>query len=244
MREDAIAEAERTGLRRLDREAGPFLLATWRRPSPGHPRLSVYVEGDGYAWATRSRPSADPTPRAPVALGMAARETRGSVLYVARPCQFVTSPACSPDVWTRNRFSTTVVQAVAEAIEAERRAVGAVEVHLTGYSGGGIVAALVAARLDSVAGLVTVAAPLDVDAWTRHHGVSPVDGDRPMAAAARLRDVAQLHLVGGEDRIVPAEMVSSYLSAVRPTCAEMRIIPQFDHHCCWERLPPPSASCP
>src|SRR5687768_5965899 len=47
--------------------ADPFLLTAWERVrEPGGP-ATVYIEGDGYAWASRRRPSLDPTPANPVA---------------------------------------------------------------------------------------------------------------------------------------------------------------------------------
>jgi hypothetical protein len=49
-----------------------------------------------------------------------------------------------------------------------------------------------------------------------------------------LQKIDQIHLVGGQDPIVSKEVVASYLdrfsSNPRP---QMRVIPDFDHDCCW-----------
>ena len=50
------------------------------------------------------------------------------------------------------------------------------EVTFVGYSGGGVLAVLIAERLDNVAGVITVGANLDTDAWTEHHGYLPLTG--------------------------------------------------------------------
>ena len=50
--------------------------------------VHVYIEGDGYAWATTTDPSDDPTPINPLALRLAAVDDAPNVLYLARPCQF------------------------------------------------------------------------------------------------------------------------------------------------------------
>ena len=55
----------------------PFRLATWHGPMRG-PVLTVYLEGDGFAWATPSRPSFNPTPGDPVGLKLALAHDDGS----------------------------------------------------------------------------------------------------------------------------------------------------------------------
>ena len=83
--------------------AGRFDLLAYRRLAPGDgDRLVVYIEGDGLAWINRGQISEDPTPTDPVALRLAARDDAASVLYLARPCQFVTGSEarnCAPRYW-------------------------------------------------------------------------------------------------------------------------------------------------
>jgi fermentation-respiration switch protein FrsA (DUF1100 family) len=122
---------------------------------------------------------------------------------------------------------------------------GARSLRLVGYSGGGVVAALVAARHAGAASLITVAAPLDVEHWIAGHGVSPLTGSLdPLAQAAALRHVPQLHLAGADDKVVPPDVLTSWLQKTSGTCARLRIVPDFDHQCCWRQLPPAELAVP
>lgn len=237
-RVEAEAAAHQAGLVRSDVEAPPFRLAVWRRPVPGAATLHVYLEGDGHAWINRSMQSGDPTPRTPVALRLAAAERRGAVLYVARPCQFVMNAACAPRYWGAARFAPEVVDAVAALVRREMEALGTARVRLVGYSGGGVLAALVAVRLDGVSGLFTVASPLDLAGWAAHHRVSPLSQSlTPMDDLDRLRSIPQIHFSGGNDDVVPPAIGASFLRRLGGGCARQRVIDDFDHQCCWATRP-------
>ncbi|EPS9199604.1 alpha/beta hydrolase, partial [Pseudomonas aeruginosa] len=68
------------------------------------PRLRVYLEGDGHAWATATQPSLDPSPRNLLVARLALDDPAPSA-YLARPCQFVMTATCAPSLWTDRRFS-------------------------------------------------------------------------------------------------------------------------------------------
>ena len=200
-----------------------------------HDVLVVFIEGDGNAWTTRRTPSADPTPRDPLALKLALSHPENArMAYVARPCQFEADgwPGCRPWRWTHGRYSSSNVAALSAAIDDVRR--DHEEVILVGYSGGGVMAALLAAMRDDVRGFITIAANLDTAQWTRHHGVSALSDSINPAEQADLAAVPQVHLVGGEDSIVPEDILASYLHKLG-TAAEGRrvLLPDYDHACCW-----------
>lgn len=138
-------------------------------------------------------------------------------------------------MWTHARFSETVVASVDEAIDQELRERGGERVVLLGYSGGGVVAALVAARRRDVALLVTVGSPLDHTYWTREAGVAPLRGSlRPVDFARALRAIPQVHFVGGRDARVPRGAVDAYVVALgAPEGLRVESVDGFDHHCCW-----------
>jgi pimeloyl-ACP methyl ester carboxylesterase len=126
--------------------------------------LTVFIEGDGLAWLSRSQVSDDPTPRNPVGLALALRHSQGLAAYLARPCQYVEttdSSNCLPTYWSGGRFAPEVIEASSQAVSVLMQRVGADKLVLVGYSGGGAVAALVAARRIDVVELVTVAGNLD-----------------------------------------------------------------------------------
>jgi len=214
-------------------------LVAYRRSRGEAEVLAVYLEGDGVAWATRSRPSADPTPRDALGWRLARADPAPQVAYLARPCQFLPPERlahCDPRLWTSARFAPEVVAATSRAIDRLRERAGSRRVRLVGFSGGGVLAALVAAGRADVAELVTVAAPLDPGRWTAHHGVSPLRQSLdPLEAAERLAAIPQRHFSGSRDRVVPTRLQDEFVRRVRARGGEVRRIEMagFDHDCCW-----------
>lgn len=206
----------------------------WDKSSPVH----VYLEGDGVPWVTPTRIAKDPTPRIPLALRLMSRDP-GPTLFIGRPCYhgLAASPGCSPWLWTHGRYSEAVVRSMAAAL---RRALGPDtdrEVTLIGYSGGGVLAMLIAARLEQVATVVTIAANLDTATWTDHHGYSRLLGSLNPATQPPLpARIRQIHLAGERDSRVPAHLSDQALA--RQPNAQLLVIPNFDHRCCWERAWP------
>jgi len=239
-RRDAVAEmTTKAGWSQGILDAGSFeLYAAWQ-PGRTAEILTVYLEGDGFAYLDASHPSQDPTPIDPLALHLALADARSeAVAYLGRPCQYV-MPAhgrgCSWPYWTLRRYAPEVVDSAGRAIDQLKAKAGAKRVLLVGYSGGGALAALLAARRPDVAGLVTVAANLDLAYWTHRDGLSPLVGSLdPAQEAGRLGSVPQLHFAGGRDRVVGADVTRSYLAHLPPgNLARMEVLPEADHHCCW-----------
>jgi dienelactone hydrolase len=239
----AQAQADRTAataaLAPLRIAAGPFDLQAYRRaPAAPTARLVVYLESDGHAWDSNGRMTADPTPLRPLMLEMAAADPAVAVAYIARPCQYQHGPmpaACHPAFWTNGRFAPAVVDATNAAVDSLIGTTRAREIVLVGYSGGGVLAALVAARRSDVVGLVTVASPLDHARWTSLHSISQLRGSlNPVDFAARLSTIPQIHLVGARDDIVPRAPVDSYVARL-PDGRRTRVVvvPGQTHDCCW-----------
>ncbi|PWC34035.1 alpha/beta hydrolase [Azospirillum sp. TSO35-2] len=223
--------------------APPFTLAGWLRPGTAGP-LVVYIEGDGHAWTTPTQPSRDPTPHNPVALALARLDPAPRLLYLARPCQYggvAGDAACTVPLWTSRRFAPEVVDALGRALDEAERACGADRLLLVGYSGGGVVAALLAARRTDVDGLVTLVAPLDLAAWVKAQGLTPLAGSLDPAAeveakgAGRLAGLPQSHIAGGKDRVVPPEVVRAFAARVG---APVRVVPGMAHDGDWPALWP------
>jgi pimeloyl-ACP methyl ester carboxylesterase len=195
-----------------------YVLSGWLKPGQGE-ELAVYIEGDGRAWLNRREPSSDPTPDTPQGLLLAmADPTPGPVLYLGRPCQYVEGEdrrGCGPAVWTGARFSPAVLRSMDAAVTWAVRVAGTRTVAVYGYSGGGAVAALLAERRSDVRFLGTVAGVLDTDLWTRLCGDSPLSGSiNPADAAAATRDIAQLHVIGAADAVVPAAVLDAWTARV------------------------------
>ncbi|MCA3248600.1 MAG: alpha/beta hydrolase [Azospirillum sp.] len=229
---DSIASTAQLRAARV--ASGGFSLLSYSRISDPASPITVYIEGDGLAWRTRTEVSIDPTPTDPIGLRLAVADRGSNVLYLARPCQYPPAggdPRCNAAYWTDRRFAEEVVVAMNAAIDgfAPRG------VRLVGYSGGGAVAVLVAARRTDVIDIRTVAGNLDHATLNRHHGVTPQRGSlNPVDVAARLARVPQLHLVGGRDSIVVPLVAESYVRrAGSGDCIEIRRIENATHGDGW-----------
>jgi len=205
--------------------------------SPLNGRLTVYIEGDGLAWLSGSTPSDDPTPRNPVALRLALAQPDGSAAYLARPCQYVDAKPseCPQRYWTTARFSPDVIDSTNQAIDELKRRFGASRIELVGYSGGGAVAMLAAARRSDVARIITVAGNLDHRAWTIHHRLDPLsDSLNPADVAERVAALPQIHYVGGKDNVITRDLALQWARGISgPQGANLHFITGFDHACCW-----------
>jgi hypothetical protein len=176
--------------------------------------LTIYIEGDGFAWLTPSQPTDDPSPRKPLALQLALRHPDDAVAWLGRPCQFVAAAdwrACNVSLWTEQRFSEAVVAASDNAISQLKARRHAQQLVLVGYSGGAAIAALVAARRSDVQRLITVAGNLDHREWTHWHNVAPLRGSlNPADVADALINIPQTHWVGGRDNVVGRRLADSF----------------------------------
>ncbi len=200
--------------------------------------LHVYLEGDGRAWLNRRTPASDPTPDHPRGFLFALKDTHTPVAYLARPCQYVCGNErrnCVYQLWTSARFSEPVVAELDSALDELLKQTHAKKLRLIGFSGGGALAVLLAARRDDVVSLVTVAGNLDHAAWTSMHGVSPlVDSLNPIDCAQKVQDIEQLHIVGSGDAIIPPSIARRFVKAMpNPKSARVVVIDGMGHHDDW-----------
>jgi len=226
-------EAQRAGLERSIVQGTSFEHIVFARARPTAAPLTVFLEGDGLPWIAGRMPASDPTSRNPLALHLAMRST-GPVAYVVRPCYHeMSGPACTPRSWTFDRYSNTTVESMAAAIATQARTMNASSVRLIGYSGGGVLAVLIAERLPNVAAVVTIGANLDVEAWAAQHGYLPLDGSLNPARSTHAHSWPELHLYGRHDAIVPDQTTRAYFE--RFPNAKRLEFDDYDHVCCWER---------
>lgn len=192
--------------------------------------LVAYIEGDGQAYVARDQPALDPTPREPGGLLLACADTSPAVAYLGRPCQYGVSGACDQAAWTTARFSETALAAENALLDQAKAAARAERLILCGWSGGGAVAALLAARRQDVALLVTVCGVLDIALWTRLHGVPALEGSLNPADAAPRLGLRQVHFSGAEDAVVPPKIAAAFAETLPPgTPCELRVAPGLGH---------------
>ena len=246
MSQDPLARgstlAKKKGLIDENLQSGRFTLASWQRIAPPVTLLRVYIEGDGFAWRSRTRPSDDPTPHNPVGLMLAAADPSDNVLYLARPCQFTGAPlpaACTPDWWTDKRFSPLVIESMNDALSQITQRYPGAKIELIGYSGGGNIAALLAARRTDVYSLRTVAGNLDVAYVNTLHRVSAMpDAVNAISIAPKLGAMPQVHFSGSEDNTVPPAVAERFQRAVGTRCAQVEIISGMEHGSDWAAIWP------
>lgn len=192
--------------------------------------LHVYLGGDGTPWID-GRPAADPTQHVPLALALMAVES-GPALYLGRPCYHGKrhSAGCHGWLWTDGRYNDAVVTSMAAALDRIVARYRYARVVLIGHSGGGALAMLLAPRSRGVVAVVTIAANLDIDAWSDLHGYGRLTGSlNPARQPPLAKPLIQMHFAGGRDRVVPPKIVKAGLrDGLRLT-----VIPQYDHLCCW-----------
>jgi len=236
-RADAIAAAE--SFQKIYIKTDPFTIVSYARLKQPEKPIVFYLEGDGLAWRRRNQVSLDPTPRDPMGLKLAVRDEAPNVIYLARPCQYEsrTKDALCDDsaYWTNKRFSEEIIASINQAIDVWKERVGASHIHLVGYSGGGAVAVLIAARRDDVLSLKTVAGNLNPQELNRHHRVSPLSGSLdPMQMAPLISQLPQVHYGGEADRVVPFFIIQSFLEQLENKgCGEVVRVPGADHKHGW-----------
>jgi hypothetical protein len=227
------ALARTLGMSRSVLEAGGFSSLLYMRGAAGpqDAPLAVFIEGDGVPWRGGMEPSLDPTTGDPIALKLLG-QTPLPAAYVSRPCyQEMTGPHCTPERWTMQRYSDEIVSSMTQAVSTAAARANARQVVLIGYSGGGVLAVLIAERLDNVAGVITVGANLDTDAWTQHHGYLPLMGSLNPASSTAAHRWPETHLYGARDKVVPPATAAAYFK--RFPQAQQRVMDDYDHLCCW-----------
>ena len=228
--------------------AGQFNLIAFERVNERGAPANIYIEGDGLAWVTRTRPSLDPTPMNPLALNLAALDKSRNVIYLSRPCMYEGNKiwgkekpkwngegACPIKYWTSHRFSPDVLLSMNLALDNMKASYGITEFNLIGYSGGANIAALLAAGRDDVASLRTVAGNLDHATFSAVHDVTPMSASlNAIDEAAALRLVPQHHFIGADDEVVTPAIFHSYEQALAPShCNAYTLVPSVKHEYGW-----------
>ena len=234
---DRLASSQ--GLDRSVVDGTAFEHVVYQKPgNTGDGPLHIYLEGDGSPWLGETRISSDPTPRRAYALELMALDSQPSA-YIGRPCYHGKQEAksCNPTLWTDQRYSPQIVASLETVIQRVAADRSQEELVLIGYSGGGVLAMLLAERLPETRAVVTVGANLDIDAWTEYHNYSPLTGSLNPASRSPLpSSIHQFHIVGAEDNEVPPRITEAVVNQ-QPDSVYL-VYPQFDHTCCWLEIWP------
>lgn len=232
---DSIAAP--AGMKRMVIKTDPFVLTTFARIRDPRQPVTIYIEGDGLAWLSRTEVSLDPTPREALGLQLAALDPSPNVVYLARPCQFTVrskNPTCGVPYWTGKRFAPETVASMNQAIDQVSARAPGQKINLVGYSGGGAMAVLVAARRQDVASIRTVAGNLDHAEVNRIAKVSPLSGSlNAIDVARQVEKVPQIHYSGAADTVVPPAIAERFRMAAQSPCVAVRAVPGASHETGW-----------
>jgi pimeloyl-ACP methyl ester carboxylesterase len=238
----ADALAQPAGLKRVLVKTNPFVLTAYTRLSSTSGPIDVYIEGDGLAWLSQNRPSRNPTPRQALGLSLAAKDKSANVIYLARPCQFTPpemNPRCDIPFWTGKRFSEEVIASMDQALDKLIGSDADHTLNLIGYSGGGAVAVLLAARRYDVASIRTLAGNLDHDAVNKMHDVSLMpESLNAIDVTAKVAAIPQIHFSGSEDEVVPPVIAERFRVASASACVQTKVIPGVSHEEGWRETWP------
>lgn len=229
---DQFAQAQ--GMRKELVSGGKFVFTTYQRIKNPNGRFVFYLEGDGMAFVGHGFPSDNPTPASLMVLELASLDSDDNVIYLARPCQFTPvrlNPECSDFYWTRGRMSEDSVDAMNEAINFIS---GKKDIHLVGFSGGGGMAVLLAARNPQVKSIVTIAGNLDHEAFNDYHNTTfrMEDSLNPIDFARKIQHIPQLHLVGNYDDRVPKIIAEKYIRSQSGEGVSLKLI-DASHNSGW-----------
>ncbi|WP_244131259.1 alpha/beta hydrolase [Burkholderia gladioli] len=219
-------------------ETQDFVLTAFVRVSDPARPVHVYIEGDGLAWLSPTQPSTDPTPHHAEGLALAAADHAANVVYVARPCQFtpmdLNTRCDDARWWTSDRYAPEVIDSMNAAVSQIAARAPGQKLDLVGYSGGGAVAVLVAARRRDVESIRTVAGNLDVEFVNDLHHVSRMPKSlSPIDSARTVSSIPQIHFSGGEDTVVPPAVATRFLTASGSRCARAVTVDGLTHDGDW-----------
>jgi len=218
-----------------------FTIKSWSRISDQSLPITIYIEGDGYAWVNKETPSMNPTPKNPIGLKLASLDPAQNVIYLARPCQY-TEPenlkTCSQKDWTSARFSRKIIDSydlILNQISSENNEQ---KFNLIGFSGGANIAGLLASHRDDILSLRTVAGNIDNAAFIKLHHVSPMPESLNMADyTSNLEHIPQIHFIAENDQLVPPAISRSYIEkTTNKHCIQTYIATKTSHNEGWENI--------
>ena len=227
--------ARGNGLSKGEVKGGDFVF-TYYRGNKLHKEFPVriYIEGDGAAFIG-GVPSNNPTPKTINMLRLASLDPRPNVIYLGRACQYTPmhkNPACNKDQWHEGRFSEQVVSSMSEAVASLSKSS---PVELIGFSGGGGLVVLIAARSNNIKSITSLAGNLDHVEFNNHHGAWPMSNSlNPIDYVDLVRHIPQLHISGADDKRVPPFIAEKYVKKASSSCVKHKVLEGVSHNKHWE----------
>lgn len=217
-----------------------YQIQTGQRIVKGGKLAYVFIEGDGLSWLTPYQISPNPTPTFPVAATFVRPTLQYHQFYLSRPCQYLLNqnPLCHRGMWTSAVYSELQRNILNEILNQWKKRYDIKTFRLVGYSGGGVLALLIAIIRQDVDHVITVASNIDVDAWVHDQDISPLRQSlNPRQQLSQLCGRTYSFFWGGKDRVVPAHTHMNFVKGLSQ-CAKMRtkIIASYAHDSEWSEV--------
>jgi len=202
--------------------------------------LYVYIEGDGNAWDSKYKLSSDPTPRRDTVLDLAELDSHPNVLYIARPCQFLSAKdlkGCESKYWSKSRYSKEVIESISMVIDHYKKLHSTETIHLIGYSGGGTIASLLPIFRNDVLSVRTIAANLDHKTLSTTTKTSPLTNSlNPSDFINIYPKIPQHHIVGAKDELIDSDTILNFATLQQHNNCVMVSIFKNKHHNGWRKI--------
>jgi hypothetical protein len=227
---------EYSDLKKVLVSSGNFVLTTYQKISDKNSPYIFYIDGDGFALWDAHTISDNPTPLNPIVIKLASLDSRPNVIYIARPCQYTDlelNQVCNNNkYWTDSRMSQEVIEVIASAI---KKIAKNNEISLIGFSGGGGIAVILGAKLEHIKNIITVAGNLDIIEFADFHKRPRIaDSLNPIDFINKVKNIPQLHLAGGKDKVVPIVVTDNFVNAANSKCVKKMIIESATHGKGWD----------
>lgn len=223
-----------------------FSILSYQKISNISEPINIYIEGDGFAWASAERLSVNPTPRNPVALKLASLDKSANVVYLARPCQYINleqENLCQNKYWHGSKYSKLVIDSINQAVDEVKKVNKTpqtqheISLNLIGFSGGGNIALILGAIRNDIASIRTVAGNLDHQAFNRHHNVDMLnDSLNAVDFIDKLQNIPQEYISGSNDKIVPPFIAEDFAKKInnQNDCVNVKTLKNVSHEQGWE----------
>ncbi len=196
----------------------------------------VYIEGDGCGWANLTTPSDDPTPNDGVGIKLAYNDqSKSSVVYLSRPGQFIKNHHFTQQDWTNDRYRLKIIKGYDHVLEQIKGQYGIKKFKFFAYSGGAMIALLLAAMRRDVIEITTFAGLLDHERWSAYHRYTPLlDNLCIHDTIHRLGHIKQRHYIGQWDQEVPLVVSDGFFRYFKNNrLIRHEIVPQYHHYSDW-----------
>ena len=222
-----------------DVAAGPFTLKAFERVHNKGAVADLYIEGSGNVMVDDTNFEADPTPKRPVGMQLAAMDPNANVIYLARPCQYRKQMAgakeCPTKYLTTDMFAPDVIDAYDKAIDEIKARYEIDAFNIVGFGSGGGLAAILAGKRDDIKTLRTVAGLLDTQTYATAHQLTGYEGSfNPIDSVPALMNKPQHHYIAQFDAVIPNTIYHSYAQAFGDDrCLGYTFIQDVDHTYDW-----------